>query len=124
MSTAQLPIDPSVAANPVVYWLIGIVGVGTLVLPSIRRESSAFTAWLAGLRRAAENRDDARVADLVKDVDWLKSKIHELESQMAERDKLARVHLRWDHQAIVALIRADPAAADRLGEPPSLYPER
>lgn len=125
---------PNVASDATVVKVAVVAAIVLLILGILDRGSSnvfslltKVTEWMDTRRRsvaAAETQsDDARVNDLIADVRYLKDQVSYLRRQMEERDRRARSHHRWDHRIILEAVKLDPAILERVGEPPSLYPE-
>lgn len=132
--TDSIVIDPAVLDHPwIVYTLVG-VGIAGIIFWFFRRETGAFGEWTAKMRRAAEEREDARVEGMAKDIAYLKSKdkdkgerIDALEQTLseirAERDALVNYLRDWWNWALTGAQGPPPSVPEDLHEllPPSSW---
>lgn len=126
-----MPVDPSVASQPIVLYVLLGVGVATIVLGALSKGTTGLGAWLNSLRRIGA---EAKAADLMARESEIMNLSHDLkkerearqkdreyfDSETSKRDKLAREHVKWDWKVYNVLVLAGLLSSDD-SQPPPLF---
>lgn len=80
--------------------------------------SKAWEEHVDSRRRTAEKRDDADIADLRRQVEYLTRVVTEIRSDIVRRDAALHDHSPWDYQAV----RLIGELGGHIDPPPPLWP--
>lgn len=80
--------------------------------------STTFSDWAKRQRTAASEADDADIADLQRERDYLRGVADERLREIRARDTLIAEHLPWDYERLHAATRAGHS----VPPPPPLFP--
>lgn len=125
-------VDPSVADNPIVLYVLLGVSVLSIILSALSKSTLGFNTFLAAIRRIGSDSRAADIAardveiqnlsaDLGRERKARQSDREYFEKEMARRDKMAREHIAHDWKVYNVLVRAG-LWDDNLGDgPPPLF---
>lgn len=113
-----------VVESPVTTWVTIVVGAVVIIamaLPKVLGPlTNGLSTWAESQRRRSSESEDARINEMGKDIDYLKTSVNEFRESARERDRLAMRHMVWDHQMITRLQKHDHQVP--IEEPPPLFP--
>jgi hypothetical protein len=114
---------PDIASNPVVIWIaVAVMAVG-LIADKFPKVLGGFGQGLADRRQArraeAIAKDDADIADLSRQVKYMRDEINRLRRRSEQQNRLLTQHMAWDRKIMHELVRLNPSLD--LGEPPPLW---
>lgn len=117
LSTAAESL-PDAASHPAVIWtVVGTACVSAVILAAARL-AGPLGEMIEKRRQMKQRSEDARIKDLSEQVDHLAGRVFTLEARERVRDRYLIAHAEWDHELMMAAIRAGLT----VSEPPPLRP--
>lgn len=118
-----MPTD--VSSSPIFIYFgvfFGILVLAATAVPRILGPlGTAFADWTKQRRRVATETDDARVSDMLVDIEYLNAEIARVKGVIRTLNELIRVHEEWDRELIRTYLDSVPGAP--IPTPPKLdYP--
>jgi len=117
------PVDAArEAMDPTVWTLLlgGIVAAAAAFPKVLGNINKGLEDWVMNKRRAAEQKDDADIADLQRQVEHLSRYVHEIRGDIIRRDACLSLHSSWDYKAVQLIT----SLGGVIEPPPPLWPLR
>ena len=111
---------PPLGVDEVATWSAFVIGILTLVFVLLSKSLGGVTDTRRLWRDMRKASEDARVADLTEDINYLRRRVDYLIRESDRMWALIHKHRPWDHQAIEALRYLDPD--HDIPPPPPLMP--